>query len=370
VQVNYHRSNIQGVLGAGTYREEMFFDAYIFYNDPNFPFEIVTNYDSLPLTTTTRYAFGQIRYNLERLNLSAGSRLSHHSTSGSFMTFELNPSYTINNLLLYGSISTGFNAPSLYQLYDPSKGFTAYATRGNPDLKAERSLSLEVGAKKEFVSGSYLTISAFRTRVRNSIEYIYLWNGARPIENLDFTDDRGDTYMNVSEQFASGLELDGLLVISDKFSLQGNLTALHTKVEVSAENIDDQSTGGNHIQLYNLGAFLAKDLDQGDLVRRPDFTAYGQIIFQPSKTISLLASYRCTGKRFDSGFDDSLGPYGALTKVPVEAYNLVDLGLSWQATEVLGIALKAENVLDEPYREVAGFNTRGRSVYVKLTARW
>jgi vitamin B12 transporter len=370
VQVNYQHAKVQGVLGAGMYHEKMFFDAYFFYNDPAFPFESVTNYDSLDLTTTTRYAFGQVSYALAKFNLSAGSRVSRHSTSGNFMTVELNPSYTINNLLVYGSVSTGFNSPSLYQLYDPTKGFMAYTTRGNPQLKAERSVSLEVGVKKEFASGSYVTVSGFQTRVKNSIEYVYLWNGAKAIEDLDFTDDRGDSYINVAEQVVQGLEVDGFVEISDKVSVQGNFTALHTTVEVNADNLDNQATGGNHIQLYNLGTFLDSDVSQDDLVRRPGFTAYGLVTFRPINKLSIFASYRHTGKRFDSAYEGGLGPYGALGKVPVDAYHLVDFGVNWQPTEVIGVALKVENILDEQYRELIGFQTRGRSAYVKLTARW
>ena len=370
VQLNYEHTNVHGVLGAGLYHEKMYFDAYFFYNDPSFPFESVTNYDSLDLTTTTQYVFGQVSYALGKFNLSAGLRASWHSTAGNFMTFELNPSYTINNLLLYGSVSTGFNAPSLYQLYDPTKGFMAYTTRGNPQLKAERSLSLEVGAKKEFASGSYVTISGFQTRVNNSIEYVYLWNGSKAIEDLDFTDDRGDTYINVAKQLVHGLEVDGFAEISEKVSLQGNITAVNTSVEVNADNLDDQATGGNHIQLYNLGTYLNVDVNQEDLVRRPGFTGYGLITFRPMDKLSILGTYRYTGRRFDSSYKGDLGPYGAISKVPVDAYHLVDFGVNWQPTEVIGVAFKVENVLNEQYREVIGFQTRGRSAYLKLTARW
>jgi outer membrane cobalamin receptor len=84
----------------------------------------------------------------------------------------------------------------------------------------------------------------------------------------------------------------------------------------------------------------------------------------------LSAAYRYTGSRFDSGYDFTLGPYGALKRLNVESYHLVDVGVDWQATKVLGIGIKVENVLDESYREIAGFQTRGRSAFVKLTARW
>ncbi|HEY9487045.1 MAG TPA: TonB-dependent receptor, partial [Chryseosolibacter sp.] len=174
VQLNYKKKNAQGVVGAGLYREKMHFENYFYYNDPAFSFESEVNYDSLNPRTTTGYVYAQLVYAIGNVSMTGGARLSRHTTAGNFLTFELNPSYTFGELLLFGSLSTGFNAPSLYQLYDPSKNFSAYTTRGNPALEPERSLSIEVGIKKQFYSGSYLTASAYHTRVRNSIEYIYL----------------------------------------------------------------------------------------------------------------------------------------------------------------------------------------------------
>ena len=370
VQLNYQNEKVKGVIGAGLYREKMFFDTYFFYNDPAFPFEFVTNYDTLDTRTKTQYIFGQLSYGMGAFNISAGSRLSHHTTFGNYLTFEINPSYTFNNLLLYGSLSSGYNAPSLYQLYDPSKGFMSYTTRGNQNLESEQSLSIEAGVKKEFPCGSYVTLSAFKTKVANSIEYIYLWNGSKSIQDLDFSDDRGDTYMNVAGQLVKGLEVEGFVVITDKITFKANVTALKGQIKIKSENINDQQTGGNHVQLYNLGTFLNRDVNQEDLVRRPNFTSFAQLRFSPISDLSFFAAYRYTGSRFDSGYDGTLGPYGALGRIKVDEYHLLDVGINWQATKVFTIGMKVENVFNESYRELAGFQTRGRSGYLKLIARW
>lgn len=369
-QFNYEKGNLKGVVGTGLYADRMSFDNYFFYNDPDYPLELVTNYDTLNTRTTTKYVFSQAGYGWDNFQISGGMRFSSHSTAGNFLTFELNPSIIFQGLLLYGSFSTGFNAPSLYQLYDPSRSFAAYTTRGNPDLEPERSESLEAGIKKEFSRGSYVTLSAYRTKVTNAIEYIYLWNGSRAVEDLDFMDSRGDTYVNVGEQLAKGLELESFVRIADDLSLQGNISLLSTRITVEPENVREQQTGGHHVQLYNLGAFLEHDIRQDDLVRRPDLTAFTRLRYRPVEKLTLSASYRYTGTRFDSGYDPLLGPYGALSRTEVEAYHLLDAGIAWQAGKVLGIALQMENLLGEDYREVVGFQTRGRSVYLKVMARW
>lgn len=368
-QFNFHRDAVKGVFGAGVYREKMFFENYFFYNDPDFPFESATNYDTLDTRTTTRYLFAQLGYGVGRFNLSAGARLSHHSMAGNFLTFEVNPSFAFSDLLLYFSLSTGYNPPSLYQLYDPSRSFTAHTTRGNSGLRPEQSTSVEAGIKKEFSSESFVTFSAFHTKVDRSIEYVFLWNGSTPVGDLSYADDRGDTYINVGRQRVYGLEAEGRVGITPKFSLQGNITLLNTKINVRPEDIGPAYTGGHHVQLYSLGAFLTENVEQEKLVRRPGFTGFAGLNYRPVSELTINTIYRYTGKRFDAGYDGSLGPYGALARLEVAGYHLVDAGVNWRVSENLSVACKVENMFDEKYREVVGFRTRGRSFYLKLTGR-
>ncbi len=71
-------------------------------------------------------------------------RLNVHSRYGSNHTFTFNPSYTINdNFRFFGSIATGFKAPTLYQLY---------SSYGNKDLKPEISKSYEIGFQQQHQS--------------------------------------------------------------------------------------------------------------------------------------------------------------------------------------------------------------------------
>ncbi|MFZ6008987.1 MAG: TonB-dependent receptor plug domain-containing protein [Bacteroidota bacterium] len=370
LQANYQNEKFKAVAGLGLYAEKMNFNTRYVYNDPNLGFEFKTNYDTLDTSAKTGYLFGQLNYSLDKLNLSAGTRLSHHQLAGNCWTFEFNPSYQTAMALFYGSLSTGFNAPSLYQLYDPSKGFGAVTARGNKNLEPEKSVSLEVGVKKEFSSGHYFTVSAYQTTVKNSIEYIYLWNGSKSIDQLGFGDSRGDTYMNIAKQVVQGVELDGHVSIGNNVFVNANISWLTGEVTVNANDISAEQTGGNHVQLYNFGTFLTGEFSDDDLTRRPSITTFVQAGFNPIDALTITAAYRHVGSRFDVGYDYTLGPYGALKQFEVDAYDLVDLGVNWQATKMFSIAFKLENVLDENYSEIAGFQTRGRSAYLKLGFRW
>jgi len=370
VQANYTTERLKTLFGAGLYREKMFFDNYFFYNDPAFPYELTTNYDTINARTTTGYLFGRVDYGFGKMHLAAGGRLSRHTTAGNFATFEINPSYLLNEWLIYGSVSTGFNAPSLYQLFDPAKSFSAFTSRGNRALKPERSVSLEVGIKKQFPSGSYFTLSAYETSVSNSIEYAYLWNGEKQIDQLDYSDDRGDTYVNVGEQRVHGIEGEAFIQMSKVLSVQGNVSLLQSQVRATPNDIDRDHTGGHHVQLYNLGRFLDGTFEDDQVVRRPGLTAFGRLSYEPASRVRLDLFYRFTGDRFDAGYDGTLGPYGAIRRFQVDAYHLLDAGVSIDASKQITLALKVENILNEAYRELAGFQTRGRSLYLKVAARF
>ena len=86
--------------------------------------------------------------------------------------------------------------------------------------------------------------------------------------------------------------------------------------------------------------------------------------------MAVSAAYRYAASRFDSGYDADLGPYGALNQFKVENYNLIDLGLNWDLSKTFSLGFKLENILDENYQEILGFQTRGRSAYLKLNFRW
>jgi vitamin B12 transporter len=357
------------VIGGGQYREDMNFNTYYFNHSDFGDFESKVNYDTIDTSAKTTYIFAQANLSVENFNISLGSRFSDHSIFGNSWTFEASPSLYFGNTLVYASLSSGFNPASLYQLYDPTQGFNAYTTRGNKNLKPEESISLELGVKKEFPSGSYVTLSAYRTETRNSIEYIYLWDKNTSIEALTYADNMGDTYLNVAKQNVSGLEVDGHVVYR-KLYFHGNITWLDGQVTINPSDINTEQTGGNHVQLFNYGSFVTDEIKINKLIRRPRLVTNAEVGYKPISTLALSASYRYAGSRFDSGYDADLGPYGALNQIEVKYYHLIDLGINWDASKSFSVGLKLENIFNEDYQEIIGFQTRGRSAYLKLNFRW
>lgn len=373
VQLNYRDNHFSAVAGGGAFFEHMDFNTY--YYSSAFKYTSKVNYDSIKSQATTSYGFvhGSWHGGTEnKLGLAAGARLSNHSLFGNFFTFDVNPSYAVTpSSLLYASVSSGYNAPSLYQLFDPSKDFGSYTNRGNKALSPEKTFSYEIGLKKEFGNGSYFTVAAFQTITSNLIDYIYLWNKNTPVANLGYSDYLGDTYINLSRQKVQGAELSGKWYIIPKLSFSGNITWLaNTEITFKQSDIDLGKTGGNHVQLYANGAFIAGEGSIKNLTRRPSATGFSELKFQVSSAFAFMLNYRMASQRSDSFYDYTLGPFGALNQRNVATYQLFDLGGFYRVSKNISLTAKVENMFNVQYQEILGYNTRGRSAYLRVNFTW
>jgi vitamin B12 transporter len=288
LQLNTRWKNVQLVAGAGIQQKSM--DAETHYYNSLFQYELVTSLDSVNPQYTLLNAFAQfdlggglVSSDLSDLNLLIGARYNHHDLFGSIVVYEINPSYKFGSIArLFASYSTGFNAPSLYQLYAPDQYYTSSITRGNPDLQPEYSQSFEVGLKFFPKAGMNFGISFYQTVVNNSIEYVYLWDKNIPIEELgnDYTRDdfRGDTYLNVGTQYNQGMDLSFNFSATKWLLIDGNLSLVKGKIKYSPADIDTSHTQGNHVQLYSNGAFPVSDIETDGLVRRPSTANLGLTI--------------------------------------------------------------------------------------------
>ncbi|HEY5615508.1 MAG TPA: TonB-dependent receptor [Bacteroidota bacterium] len=376
LQTSIRLTAFEAVIGAGVYHETMSSKSYFFSNAFG-PFELSTDLSALGLNSTTKNVFGHVDLNgylfsksLERLNIVLGARFNDHSSFGSAVTYEVNPSVRISDGgIAYVSYSTGFNAPSLYQLYTPESYYTSGITRGNVNLKPEVSSSFEVGIKQSLGSGVRFSLSYYHTVIDRSIEFVYLWDKDIPVENLgsDFLRDdyRGDTYLNVGKQINDGFELTVSAPLSDAFSVSANVSIVGGALEYTPANIDRVSTQDNHVQIYNNGAFLSQEFKTTELVRRPN-TFNLAMIYTPVEAWYLRLDVKHAGSRIDVYYDSQRGPFGALGSVPVEEYTLVDFSQRYKFSEQFSAGVRVENMLNSSYREINGFRTRGRGIFVSL----
>ncbi|MBI3718797.1 MAG: TonB-dependent receptor [Sphingobacteriales bacterium] len=362
LQFNWKNNNWNIVSGAGLVKEKMTLETYFAYNSPFYSFDGTSKIDSVSSNTTFAYAHADWKQKAGNgtFNLGFGGRYNHHNRFGNYVTFELNPSYKFSDkVLVYAALTSGFNAPSLYQLYSPNQDFTSGITRGNKNLQPEKSLSAELGIKLAPTKNISATISGFRTQVKDAIEYVYLWNGQTPVNNLSYMDAYGDTYLNIGKTIVYGVELTFNAAISKQFAVAVNATILDGKLKYNNNDIDKNKTQNNYVQLYSNGLFLDKSATVQKLVRRPS-TANLSLIYKPCKQLRIIADYRFVGGRQDVYYDDALGPYGALGRNKLSSYSLVNLSANYQALKNLSLQLQLNNLFDESYMELAGYTSRRR----------
>ena len=314
---------------------------------------------------------------MKYFDLSFGGRISDHSvTGGGLLSGDVSVTVKPNDYsVFYFSWSTGFNNPSLYQLYAPEMYFPydgsegTGLTRGNSDLKAESSESFEAGFRQKVNDKFSYSFTYFRSITNNLIEYVYLWDESTGIDTLgnDFMRDdfRGDRYLNLGKQTTNGIEFGIQAAFTEKLSLEANATLVSGFIKYKPEDVIESQAGGQQVQLYSNGAFLNEESETSTLVRRPS-EANLKLVYAATKKVTVIPSLRYVTSRNDVFYDGSLGPYGALSANSVDAYTLVNLALNVNATKHISFNIRSENLLNEKYQEIHGFATVGRSFYATI----
>lgn len=241
-------------------------------------------------------------------SVAAGARYDDHSTFGDEWTFGANAAFSIaSDLRVRASYGEGFKVPSLYQLY---------SFYGDTSLQPETSKGYDIGLEKGRRDGTFFAgVSLFRRDSRNLIDFDLV----------------SYSYYNIGKARSEGVELELGARPSD--NLRAGLVYTYVKST-------DRTAGG----IY----------EGNDLNRRPRNTVTASLDWTaPVAGVALGGDIRMVGDSFDDR--------GEWTRL--DGYQTVDLraSLPLGAVEVFG---RVENVFDEGYETVAGYNTAGRSAYV------
>jgi vitamin B12 transporter len=372
LQGNYKIKGLSLVAGLATFNEKMTEDIYSL--NTAFGRSVFTSsLDSLHISVNTISEFVHVnldgslfRDKWKIIAIGLGMRNTQHDLFGNNLTYEINPSLkTGNNGLLFASWTTGFNAPSLYQLYSSDRDPGSQISRGNNTLRPETSASMEFGFKQKLSEHVSFHFSYFKTVVENSIDYVYLWNKNKPVDSLSYSDYRGDSYVNIGKQTNQGFEFGVNTKVSDKLLINGNVSLVNGRLDYDPANINNQHTLGNQVQLFANGAFINQKVQSFSLVRRPSTANIG-LTYKACKKLSVRADVRYTGPRNDVYYNSSLGPFGAESTAGMGDYTLVDVSARYAIYKGLSAGLRVENLFNEKYYEIYGYTTRGRSVYMNI----
>ena len=375
IQLNYIADHFTVVAGGGIYKEMMTSNSYTYSG--LWDYESWTDLDTLNLQTilSNFYISSEVNGSVISSGLAAftmmlGVRFNSDDRHGKYVTYELNPYLKLSkNAMVYGSMSTGFNSPPLYKLYTPESYYMSGITRGNPSLQPEKSLSLETGLKYWFRNNYLFTFSIYKNNIKNSIQYVYLWDKNLDIELLGtdwMRDDyRGDTYLNIGTMKSRGVEISLWANPIKNLTLRGNINLQDGRLEYNPDEIDESVTDGNQVQLFESGRFLKNQINLARLTRRSDnYNVTVDYKFTHSSNVGI--SIQHIGRKNDIFYSAGLLPYGALDSRLLKGYTLVNFSVRQQFTKYLVASIRINNVFNTNYVEILGYSTKKRGIYLNL----
>ena len=247
--------------------------------------------------------------NSNRLNVEIGGRYNKHSSYGNNQTFTLSPSFKLNNdIRLLASISTGFKAPSLYQLSN------------NADLSPEKSFNIELGTEYK-TKGLFARAVYYNRTIDNGIDYNY----------IDYN------YFNFIQQKVNGLELELNWKINAKNSVNANYTLMN-----------GQETNQNRVTTTDTITYAY-------LLKRPKHSAGIQWQYAPTQKLQISIAARYISKRYD------VGGY-ASPDIELGYYVLANAHVQYNATNHFTLFADGQNLGNDHFQEVNGYNTMGRTI--------
>jgi len=246
-------------------------------------------------------------------NFIAGLRLNNHSNYDSHLVYSINPSYTYefnaHYIRAFGSVSTAYITPSLYQLYDP--------LYGNDLLIPEDNTTREVGL--EYVNENDFTVNIvfFSRKEKNFVDFILIDPDQYIYE-----------YQNTMDQFkTSGFEVE----LSKKVGKKLHVNVNYTNTQA----------------------------DESFKFRIPEHKANANVRYQMSPNTSFGFSYQYNSDRSDNFFDPTTFQN---ERVRLASYQLLDFDISSKVTKNLRLFANVNNILNEEYEEIYRYQTLGRNI--------
>ncbi len=265
--------------------------------------------------------FAQAQFNLwDRVFATAGIRHDSYNVFGDATTYRFTGGYyhKETDTKLRAGYSTGFRAPSMNELYFPNFG--------NSRLGPEKSQSMDVGIDQYVLSKQLkFTGGFFWNRYRNLITTTFDPVFCAPFSTFGFCPQQ------LGEASTKGWEAGVTYTYSsDRPLLKG--------VVVQAQYTNT----------------LTRDLDsQSRLPRWPTDQWSATISYQPIDPLWITLIGRYVGSRFNTTGD----------RQPLPAFDVWSLAVTYDVTKQLQAYLRAENLFNEKYEEIASAGVPIRSIF-------
>lgn len=258
-----------------------------------------------------------VDYGLARgpLDLTVSARRENNDRFDDATTWRAGAAWSFDQAggRLRASIGEGVKNPGVFELF----GFFPDFFTGNPDLIPERSQGWEIGWEQSFADD------------RGSASLTYFSSELEDEIFTDFSVFPATARNAAGTSTRKGIELSGRYALASELDLFGSASWLESEADGMAE------------------------------IRRPEQLASLTLSWRPEAAVSASVSADYTGEQTDTDF-------GTFLPVTLDAYTLVSGQLRWTPRDGVELYARGENLLDEDYQDVFGFDTPGRAVYFGL----
>ncbi len=330
-------------------------------DDPYSMSQSATGVDGIDASTRSGKADEQVAavfiedniYLGERLTLTPGLRLDHHSEFGYNVGPSLNAQYRLSgDWLLKGGIARAYKAPNLYQAnpnylyYTRGNGCPDYYSgsggcyiQGNADLKPETSINKEIGAEWQPDSGYHASLTYFHNDYDNKIVAGY----------TDYYTTSSSAYVyqwvNASKALIQGFEGNFKMPLLGE---RGELLSWNTNLTWMLDNKN-------------------KETNQ-PLSVIPEYTFNSSLDWRPSERLSLALMATFYGKQEQATRDRNnelvCGTAALGACDTLGGYQLWSISGRYRITKTISVGVGVNNLGDKRiFREGSKASTAGASTY-------
>ncbi len=264
---------------------------------------------------------------LDRLTWLVSARYDDNSDFQSAWSGRLSLAWSVNDAtVLKANIGSGRKTPTFIERF----GFFPAQFVGNPDLKPEESLSLDVGVDRRFLDDALdIQLAFFYQDLRDEIDGFVF-----DPDTFLFTAMNSD-----GDSTRKGVEISAIYDVTENLRLGSSYTY--------TDSSESDSSGVERREL-----------------RRPRHSGslYGNYRFFDNRAnLKIVADY--AGKSTDRFFPPFPMPAEIVT---LDDYWLLDATIGLDINPNTNVYLRGSNLLDEKYEQVYGYRTPGRSIYAGL----
>jgi vitamin B12 transporter len=254
------------------------------------------------------------------LFVSLGARYDDNDDYGTHTSSRLSLAYVQavgsgNSVKYRASVGTGFRAPSLYEIAY-NRGPFAFPPAAGLSLTEESSQGYDVGIEYDTANGAHFEITYFDQEIEDEVYF----------DLATFSGYLQSTGISTSK----GYEVAAVLPFGARWSLLLNW-------------LDNEALDA---------------ANQQRLQRPENLGNFGLRFRGADDRLGFIANYRVARGSIDAG------------NVAVDDYEVLDLSLTFDATEAFQFFARVENALDEEYQEVVGYNTAEKSFYGGIRFRF